>query len=98
MALPKRQADGITGSHRLDDPHGVQKTRDLQNFVTRARVQGGRVLATEDRKSLHIVSPSGRRWGSYDQKFGTIMGGDLSPITGRSNDDLYDITDEFDGK
>jgi hypothetical protein len=44
---------------------------------------------------MHIVSPAGSKWGSYDQTVNHLRGGDLRRVNG--DDDIVDITDTFDG-
>lgn len=89
---------GGSGAGRGDDPYGVSTSRDLQNLVGRARSQGGRILTNPNEDTFHIVSPSGRKWGTYERNAKKFTGGDLSPFSSQANGDLYDITDELDGK
>lgn len=98
MSLPKKRPSGFTSSRRLEDAQDLPDGADFSHLVQRTRMQGGRILTTEGRDTIHLVSPGGRRWASYNTASGNVMGGDLSPITGRANEDLYDITEEFNGK
>jgi hypothetical protein len=93
-----RPASGNTGSRRLDDPYGVQKGRDFQKLLFTTRSHGGRILSDQNKSTFHIVSPAGRNWGQYDVASNKFTGGDLSQMNGKSNKDLYDITDELDGE
>lgn len=70
-------------------------SRDLVEAASRARAHGGRVLADKRTGEMHIVSPAGSKWGSYDQTVNHLRGGDLRRVNG--DDDIVDITDTFDG-
>jgi hypothetical protein len=70
-------------------------SRDMVDAAYRARTHGGRILANKRTGEMHIVSPSGSKWNSYDQQVNHLRGGDLSRV-GDQND-IVDITDRFDG-
>lgn len=82
---------GGVNAGRGDNPHA----REFESLVRRSSTHGGRVLTNRERSAYYVVGPSGRRWGSFDRPMGLTRGGDLSPITNRSNDALFDVTEEY---
>lgn len=76
-------------------PTGSTYERDFTSLARRASTHGGRILTNRERTAFHLVGPSGRRWGSLDRPAGLIRGGDLNPVLRRSNDDLFDVTEEY---
>ena len=66
---------------------------EWQKTATRAIGQGGRIYKNQSTGDMHLVSPSGSHWGSFEAKTEKYQGGSLGKYEPEENTE--DITSDY---
>ena len=68
------------------------QSTDWETMAQKAIMSGGRLVQSGS-GDLHLVSPGGKHWGSFNTRQGTYAGGTLSQMP--DDDEYRDVTDQF---